>query len=184
MRSVAIVVTLVLAAGCGQGSPEGRTDALVPQSEAPPRGIAASPARGTQGESSPPARPEGPGIRGTVWQHPACRLRAEPGPACTKPSQLIDATVQISRQEAGANAPTTQTEGGHFEVSVPPGEYLVQAFPKDERYSCEDRRVTVPSGEHAEVSIDCTAKGSSKVSFVTGAGSSNPQNSSRRARLP
>lgn len=106
---------------------------------------------GLVGESQAPPS----GIRGTVLLGPTCPTGEEPGEyepvPCLTPyaAELVildSETVVVERVTSGPD--------GRFEVTVPPGEYVVAPETGENYPIAQPVPVTVPPGEYAEIQIN------------------------------
>lgn len=97
------------------------------------------------------------GIKGTVMAGPTCPVvQNPPDPACA--DKPVATNVWISRKITPQQIfATTQSDAkGTFQLSLPPGEYVVQAgssgvpFPR-----CTDASATVAPSGYTEVTVSC-----------------------------
>ena len=110
---------------------------------------------GSIGTVSESATPAPSGIRGTVILGPTCATGESPGAydpvPCLTPYAaelvIVDRdNVLVTRVSAGAD--------GRFEVTLPPGEYVVAPQSSDSFPSAQPLPVEVTPGEYAEIQIN------------------------------
>ncbi|MDO8518098.1 MAG: Gmad2 immunoglobulin-like domain-containing protein [bacterium] len=100
--------------------------------------------------------PYNSGIQGTVMLGPTCPvMRDPPDPACAdKPYQT---TVSVYRVGDTVHAFATATTGadGTFKISLPPGEYIVDAAGGAVMPRCTQTSATVAQIDYTQVAISC-----------------------------
>ncbi len=105
----------------------------------------------------PTASSTSSGIKGTVMAGPTCPVeRDPPDPQCAdKPIQTnIWISSKINPQQVIATA-SSDTEGA-FQVSLPPGEYVIQAGSSGVPYPrCNDTSATVGPAGYTAVTVSC-----------------------------
>ena len=95
------------------------------------------------------------GIRGTVLAGPTCPVeRIPPDPACAdKPLQI---TVSILHKGSTNVFATTQSNAqGVFQLSLPPGEYVVNAGSGNMLPRCNPADATVGPSGYTQVAVSC-----------------------------
>ncbi|MDE1924737.1 MAG: hypothetical protein KGH79_00970 [Patescibacteria group bacterium] len=101
--------------------------------------------------------PYNSGIRGTVMAGPTCPVeRVPPDPACAdKPLQTLVSIYRASDTER-AFATTHSNANGSFEVSLPPGSYVVGAGdPGAILPRCANTPAEVGASGYAAVAVSC-----------------------------
>ncbi len=97
------------------------------------------------------------GIKGTVSAGPTCPVeRTPPDPACA--DKPVATNVWISRKGTPSQvfATTASDKAGNFQISLPPGEYVIQAgssgtpFPR-----CANAAATVGPTGYTSVAVSC-----------------------------
>jgi hypothetical protein len=108
------------------------------------------------GDEGPASEPES-GVTGLVHLGPQCPVETATDPCADQPA--ADVTVVVSEQIPGEAyvageevARTTTAADGTFEVTVPPGEYVVTA---EAGMSCELMDARVAQGRYVEVDVPC-----------------------------
>jgi hypothetical protein len=97
------------------------------------------------------------GVKGTVVAGPTCPVeRNPPDPACA--DKPIQTNVWISRKVAPEQviATTYSDKLGVFQLSLPPGDYVIQAGSSGVPYPrCTDTSATVGSTGYTNIVINC-----------------------------
>jgi hypothetical protein len=104
----------------------------------------------------PGATPAPPsGIRGLVILAPTCPIGDEPDPLNPVPCLTpYAAQLVILDSDNGVAARLGSDEQGHFEVDLPPGDYVITPLGGDPFPMAQPLAVTVVAGEYAEVEIN------------------------------
>ncbi|CAN5742163.1 hypothetical protein BH23CHL7_BH23CHL7_03910 [soil metagenome] len=105
----------------------------------------------------PGATPAPPsGIRGTVLLGPTCPISSEPDPLNPIPclTPYVAQLVILDADNRPVQNVTSDTDG-RFEVTLPPGEYVITPRAGDQPFPvAQPLSVTVVAGEYAEVEIN------------------------------
>jgi hypothetical protein len=101
------------------------------------------------GGNESPALPSG--IRGTVLLGPTCPVEREDMPPCVTP---YAATLAILNSENAVVTRVNSGPDGRFEVSLPPGDYVIAPESGDPYPIAQPLSVTVTPGQYEEVEIN------------------------------
>lgn len=107
----------------------------------------------TLGPGDTPSEPSG--IRGTVVLGPTCPLEASPGAndpvPCLTP---YSAQLVILNAENAAVARVASGADGHFEITLPPGDYVIAPESGDPYPIAQPLPVTVAAGQYVEIEVN------------------------------
>src|SRR3989344_2428627 len=97
------------------------------------------------------------GIRGTVMMGPTCPVeRMPPDPQCADKPVKTNVSIYRASDTSRSVAVLASAEDGTFEVSLPPGEYVVMAGPYGVPYPrCSDTRATVGPSSYTQITVSC-----------------------------
>lgn len=106
--------------------------------------------------AEPGATPAPPsGVRGQVILAPTCPISEEPDPLNPVPCLTpFSAQLVILDADNGVAARVTSDADGRFEVTLPPGEYVITPLGGDPFPMAQPLAVTVLAGEYVEVEIN------------------------------
>ena len=97
------------------------------------------------------------GIKGTVSAGPTCPVeRTPPDPACA--DKPVSTNVWISRKSSYPQvmATTNSDEKGMFQISLPPGDYIIQAGSSGTPYPrCPNSSATVSPTGYTAITVSC-----------------------------
>ncbi len=91
------------------------------------------------------------GIRGTILLGPTCPVQQPGASPCLTP---YAATIVVTDSDDRPVARTTAGPDGRFQVSLPPGEYVVLPQPGNPFPQAQPLDVTVVPGQFADVQIN------------------------------
>ena len=143
---------------CPDGSYVGRTgpncDFICPTASSTTGGTSTSTGSGSSGGGFAEYKS---GVKGTVVAGPTCPVeRTPPDPACA--DKPIQTNVWISRKVAPQQiiATTYSDKQGVFQLSLPPGDYLLQAGSSGVPYPrCTDTSATVGPSGYTNIVVNC-----------------------------
>ena len=102
-------------------------------------------------EPSPPATPMLSGIRGLVLLGPTCDAPTAAVPCL----EAYSARLVVFDPDGRVVADASSGADGTFQLSLPPGDYVIQPAPGGDPFPrAEARSVTVLEGEMSEVEVD------------------------------
>jgi len=108
------------------------------------------------GESGEGILPYNSGIRGVVMLGPTCPvMREPPDPGCNDKPYQTSITVFRAGDMLHALAFAKSGADGTFEVSLPPGEYVVDAKGEATLPYCSQTSATVSSSSYTEIVVSC-----------------------------
>jgi hypothetical protein len=140
---------------CPDGSAVGRSGPNCEFAQCPATATSTSGSSSTgSGSSGVGILPYNSGIRGTVMLGPTCPvMRDPPDPQCS--DRGYETEISIARASDAVIATTKSDAQGNFEVSLPPGEYVVSAAGGKMLPRCSPVTVTVSAGEYFSAKINC-----------------------------
>lgn len=101
--------------------------------------------------------PYNSGIRGTVMAGPTCPVeRDPPDPNCADKPVATNISIFRTSDRTHGVAFATSDAGGNFQISLPPGDYIVMAGPNGVPFpSCTDTGATVGPSSYTEILVSC-----------------------------
>ncbi len=101
--------------------------------------------------------PYNSGIRGTVMAGPSCPVeRDPPEPGCADKPVATNVSVFRTSDPQRAVAVTHSSAQGTFQVSLPPGSYIIMSGPYGMPYPrCNDTTAVVDAAGYTEVVVSC-----------------------------
>ena len=132
---------------CPDGSAVGRTGPSCEFALCPPL---------NDGDGGEGILPYNSGVRGAVLLGPICPvMQNPPDPQCAdKPYQTAIIVFRASNT-TNAFASTQSGEDGRFEISLPPGDYVLRPAGKNPFPYCSEQTVTVEPDAYTETNISC-----------------------------
>lgn len=100
--------------------------------------------------------PYNSGVGGVVLLGPTCPVvQSPPDPACDDKPYETSISVFRAGDLANAFAVSQSDSNGNFEVSLPPGEYIVRAGNGDMLPRCAQVSATVDSDAYTDITLSC-----------------------------
>jgi hypothetical protein len=99
---------------------------------------------------APTAQPEPGGVRGTVIASGNSPVPNMPDP----PDELVPGATVTAKDAKGGEHTAKTDDGGHYELSLPPGSYTLAVPTCDATYSSKVQ-VTIASGAWSKADLSC-----------------------------